>query len=449
MLEHEQNQQRDQPEYVQPQKPLLSLRMKMNSACSSSGCSSSSTPKVTRPQEEQTNESSFSSSQLIAEEEEDRMDRLLVMMQQELSTYKCRDYMSRNRQKIEQEQNQCNDDDDELPCLVSEGQTSKKRYVVDPLCREKMCEWSYRVVDHFHANRETVALSMTLLDKFMDECDCDKSAFKLAAMTTLHLATKMMSSSSCSQHYDLFQQHGGVSSSSISPVISMSNLAELSRGEFTFHHMIDMEQIILETLGWHINPPTYQAFVYEYMGYLQYLVEPQVWRAIYPRAMFFAELALFDYGFVTLSKSKLALACVLNAMEGLDEQYCGPLHEAKLMEQLHHSINLKLSPTKLDFLRNRLWYLYSQSTQYYDDGLLQAQQQQEEGTRSSTCYKKQQQKQNSSSRNVDSSSPTSPLEDSSTSLNSAPSQDDEKEESSKPQQHISAKAHSPVSVVVS
>eukprot|EP00521_Asterionellopsis_glacialis_P010200 CAMPEP_0195302580 /NCGR_PEP_ID=MMETSP0707-20130614/31329_1 /TAXON_ID=33640 /ORGANISM="Asterionellopsis glacialis, Strain CCMP134" /LENGTH=456 /DNA_ID=CAMNT_0040365881 /DNA_START=670 /DNA_END=2040 /DNA_ORIENTATION=- len=452
-----QNQQHQEGEpsecSAQEQQPLLSLRMKMiPSSCYSSSSSLYNTR--TRPQEEEESPKDFTPN--LQQVQEDCQDRLLVMMKQESTTYKCGDYMA---QRSSQEA--------EPPCLVSEEHqkppTPKKH--VDPLCREKMCEWSYRVVDHFHASRETVALSMNLLDKFMEECDCDKSAFKLAAMTTLHVATKLLSCSSMTTHpHDLMMfrhQHSSGTSPS-SPVISMSNLAELSRGEFQVMHMVDMEGIIMETLGWHVNPPTFQSFCHDYiMGYLAPLVDAPVLKAIYPRAMFFCELALFDYGFITIPKSTLALACVLNAMEGLDPQYCGPVHESQLQEQLCLSIDLHWSSTHLDFLRNRLWYLYSQSTQYYEDGLLQQQQHKEQPLASSPSKnKKNGLKKSSSSK--DSSSPLSQdtiivvpsdhdssLEESSSSLDRTKSQDEDVNVSSSKDSSHPTKTHSPVSVLVS
>ena len=70
---------------------------------------------------------------------------------------------------------------------------SEESTEVDAVCREKMCEWSYRVCDHFHVPRDMVAISFSYLDRFLDRCQCDRTTFKLAAMTTLYMATLGMS----------------------------------------------------------------------------------------------------------------------------------------------------------------------------------------------------------------------------------------------------------------
>jgi hypothetical protein len=63
---------------------------------------------------------------------------------------------------------------------------------IDEYCREQIVEWSFRVVDYFRIDREVVALSLSLLDRFLAICECDRSSFKLAATTTLHLAVKLL-----------------------------------------------------------------------------------------------------------------------------------------------------------------------------------------------------------------------------------------------------------------
>jgi hypothetical protein len=50
---------------------------------------------------------------------------------------------------------------------------------VDESCREKMCEWSYRICDHFNTSREIVAIAFNYLDRFNDVTRCDRTAFKI------------------------------------------------------------------------------------------------------------------------------------------------------------------------------------------------------------------------------------------------------------------------------
>ncbi len=41
-------------------------------------------------------------------------------------------------------------------------------FVVDDACRQKMCEWSYRIIDAFDGRREIVAMAQNFLDRFLD-----------------------------------------------------------------------------------------------------------------------------------------------------------------------------------------------------------------------------------------------------------------------------------------
>lgn len=268
--------------------------------------------------------------------DEDMLDRVRVMMAQEESpTYKCRDYLLRRKAEHLDESKSSKSDD--VPNLVSE---------IDTLCREKMCEWAYRVVDHFHASRELVAIAFSYLDRFVDGCCCDRAAFKLAAMTCIYMATKVFNSRE----------------------ISMSSLAELSRGEFDMAHISEMERIILHTLDWRINGPTAQCYI-NYLHGMMPLPKGAVTQAIYQRATFFAELALFDYCFVTQPRSAIAMAALINAMEGMEGTVSKKQMDDYSMIVSEH-LGLQHPKELIDQIRNRLWYVYSQSAQYHEDDVV-------------------------------------------------------------------------------
>ena len=331
-------QQQPQPQQQQPKQPkaLLSLRMR---------CSRSMPPS----------ERDVSSIDELG-------DRLQVMMaQEESTTYRCNDYLARRKAATatpaSHNNNNNNNNNSEnstptptpptmkaTPTSPTSSSASLTAAEVDTLCREKMCEWSYRVVDHFHASREIVALAFNYLDRFVDRCSCDRTAFKLAAMTAVYMATKVFNSRE----------------------ISMSSLAELSRGEFALSHIEEMEGVMLETLQWRVNPPTVQCFIHQ-MHRLVPVTAGPVTRAIHQRASFFAELALFDYCFVTQPRSAVAIAALLNAMEGMDETIV-PKGDHDIFLQIVAELTGQTYPREtIDAIRNRLWYIYSQSAQYQED----------------------------------------------------------------------------------
>jgi hypothetical protein len=271
----------------------------------------------------------------------DLVDRVKVMSAQD-ATYLCRDYLARRirvaSKEPQEELNSTSRESPPPPPLVSED-------IVDAVCREKMCEWSYRVCDHFNTEREIVAIAFSCLDRFIDRCSCDRTAFKLAAMTTLYMATKIVS------HRQ----------------ITISSLSELSRGEFSMTHIAEMEVLILEALGWRVHPPTIQCFVNSLFGLLKVPTGP-VSTAIYQRAIFFAEIALYDYRFVARERSLIAIAAIINAMEGMDKSVVSKDEQSNFLFAIHETFEVRFPSDEVETMRNRLWYVYSMSAQYKEDG---------------------------------------------------------------------------------
>lgn len=258
-------------------------------------------------------------------------ESVLAMRQQE-ELYRCRDFLDRRRRQKEP-----------MELLFDLASTNE---AVDEQCREKMIEWSYRVCDHFRTSRVLVAFAFSFLDRFMDRVCCDRTSFKLAAMTCLYMATKLFNAKQ----------------------ISIVSLAELSRGEFTVDHIAQMERSLLHKLSWRLNPPTIQSFVNELQAFLPF-DNSFMGKAIYHRANFFAELSVYDYDLITESRLKIAVACLLNSMEGIDDSvYSHELQHEFLLEL--NSFLPDIDAEEIDLIQSRLWYLYSCSAQLEEDDVL-------------------------------------------------------------------------------
>lgn len=255
---------------------------------------------------------------------DDALDNLDVMTAQD-SIYKTRDYISRRRQR------------EALDPVISPLSPDE---AVDPACREKMCEWSYRICDHFHANREIVAFAFSFLDRFIDRCSCDRTAFKLAAMTSLYIATKMLNVKQ----------------------ISIGSLAELSRGEFQPEHVAQMERIILSTLDYRMNPPTVQSFI-QHLRTLFPTMDSAVADAVYKRATFYAELCIHDYTFVTDHRYQIAVACIINAFIDVEGECIASQLQKDFLATLKASLCVDVDLTTLGKSQERLWYLLSCSAE--------------------------------------------------------------------------------------
>lgn len=57
--------------------------------------------------------------------------------------------------------------------------------------RERICEWSFQVTDHFDFSREVVAVAVNYLDRYLSAFVVDKLKFQLLGMACLHLAIKL------------------------------------------------------------------------------------------------------------------------------------------------------------------------------------------------------------------------------------------------------------------
>ena len=211
------------------------------------------------------------------------ISRLEVMRSQEQSTYSYRNYeppafphpTSRN-----------NADESIIPHLNSSW-------------REKICHWSFNVIDHFDLSREVVAVSMSLFDRFLATRGnrCNGSTALLASLTTLHIAIKVNEVRK----------------------IKLGTLANLSRGQFGPRHIEEMEWNVLTSLEWKIHPPTSMSFI----SHLLLLLPPQVDDAckeeIYALSRYITELSVCDSSFVEINPSSVAFAAILNSLE--DRKY--------------------------------------------------------------------------------------------------------------------------------
>lgn len=208
----------------------------------------------------------------------DIAERIAVMRMQEETTYCVRDYLAESVQ---------------IRKMASKP--------VDEDCRVKMCEWCYQVVDFCKFRRETVGIGMSYLDRFLCtkqglDALCNRKQYQLAAMTALYVAIKL--------HEPLEME--------------TSLLADLSRGCYTEMEFVGMEQTILSALEFRVNGPTPLGFVQYIMALMPEAVHPTVAALVMDYARYQTELAVSEQSFVDIRPSEVALAAVLNAVEGMD-----------------------------------------------------------------------------------------------------------------------------------
>lgn len=182
-------------------------------------------------------------------------------------------------------------------CVSPDGNSPSCASIND-VWREKICEWSYEVIDHFDYNREIVAVSLSYLDRYLSTKPVNRKVFQLAAMTSLYLAIKLFEPTK----------------------MRMSSFIELSRGYFRAEHIAAMEEVVLRALQWQVHPPTPLTLVRHFMLILpDECKERKLQHEIKELARFLTELSVCDYYFVTKKPSSIAIAAILNAFSVMGE----------------------------------------------------------------------------------------------------------------------------------
>ena len=152
----------------------------------------------------------------------DLLERLDVMLKQEVSEYGTMDYLA---PEFQQKLASIAQDDSLFQSSTASNSSSStsSSSTISEVWREKICEWSYQVIDHFEFSREVVSVAIHYLDRYLATRTVNKKVFQLAAMTCLFLAIKLYEPGN----------------------LSMSSMIELSRGYFEVDQMVAMETSIL------------------------------------------------------------------------------------------------------------------------------------------------------------------------------------------------------------
>lgn len=266
----------------------------------------------------------------------DLSERFAVMTRQESTDYLCNDYLA--SPPLRSINAECTSSS-----MTPPQQTSSSQASVNEMWREKICEWSYQVVDHFDFNREIVSISLSYLDRFLCSRPVNKKIFQLAAMTTLYLAIKLYEPGK----------------------LRMSSLIELSRGYFTMEHIVAMEEEILSGLSWNMHPPTALTQV---QHFLQLLPMPcntlPIKHDITELSRFLTELSVCDYYFVTRRPSSVALASIFNAMEVVEQSRFLLQHKSVFMDNVRNVTNIDPIGDEVEACRLRLRDMYHQGGYY-------------------------------------------------------------------------------------
>jgi hypothetical protein len=214
--------------------------------------------------------------------QEQLRERLNVMKSQEDSLYCCSDYFKEQQSRS------------------TDGGT------IDHVCRLKMTQWCYTVIDYIKFRRETVTIAMSYLDRFLcsgcpraEQVMHCRREYQLASMTTLFMAIKINE-----------------------PVlIDMNLLTELSKGIYTHEDFKKMETDILFGLNWLVNGPTPQSFALHLVSLMKQKIpnprlhSPTDYSNLLELATYQIELSVGEYKLMTQKPSVIATAAIWNCLE--------------------------------------------------------------------------------------------------------------------------------------
>ena len=207
--------------------------------------------------------------------------------------------------------------------------------------REKICHWSYNVVDHFDLSREMVAISVNLFDRFMATRGnkCTGNMALLTSLTTLHLAIKLHDTKK----------------------IKISTLANLSRGQFGPAHIEEMEMVILNALGWAVHPPTAYSFISHLLLFLPQEAPAMVRKDIYELSRYLSELTVCDSFFVDQNASTVAFASILNVLEDMSYSQLSAGIREKFLRDSSEKVGFNYRDPAVSAARERIREIVSKS----------------------------------------------------------------------------------------
>lgn len=270
----------------------------------------------------------------------DIAEKIGVMRSQETTTYKCRNYIDDNNQScsIAPPLSHCPQDELDMP--------------VDRDCRVKMCEWCYQVTDFCKFKRETVAISMSYLDRFLSTSRTrallalkNRKDYQLAAMTSLYIAIK------------LFEPMA----------MDTELLSAISHGCYTENDIVEMEQEILTALAWRVNGPTAHDFLSHIMALLPvstYKYDDSTAMTLLDYSRFQVEIAVCDYDLALQKHSTVALAAILNSAEGIDEKLLSRRARFDFFKCISDVTGLNPFSMEVNAVRQRLLDLFAQNSGY-------------------------------------------------------------------------------------
>lgn len=203
--------------------------------------------------------------------------------------------------------------------------------------RVKIVDWCYSVVDQCKFDRETVAISMEMVDRFLSTPSAiardalrDRKRFQLVAITAMYVAIK----------------------TNEQMAFGSGSFAKMSRGIYSKEDIEAMERSMLDGLSWRVCAPTSIQMAHHILSLaLPYVdLEETTWAFILDEVRYQTEHAVRDYYFASKRPSTVAVAAIFNTLDQVKPEERQAILRA-LLSILNEGFD---SPRDLFAARNRL-----------------------------------------------------------------------------------------------
>ena len=191
--------------------------------------------------------------------------------------------------------------------------------------RKKLVDWCYGVVDHYRLPRETVAIAMEMVDRFLS---VSAGPFALWDVNS-DVAKVGKNALHCQRQFQLLTVAALYSTLKAKDVmISIDELVAACSGLYTSEDTKNMEHTLLRGLSWRTNTPSSCQVGCSILSLLlQHVNLPEAtWGFLLDEMNYQTEVSVRDYYFSTQRPSTIAMAAISNAIESITSK----AHEEKL-----------------------------------------------------------------------------------------------------------------------
>lgn len=159
--------------------------------------------------------------------------------------------------------------------------------------RMRICEWLIEFVAEFSISIDTVATAINYIDRYLSKVSTKKCILQLVALAAIFIAAKF------------HEEHP----------IAMKEIQGLAEGMYLEMDIRLMEQELLHTLEWNINPVTPHCLMRHFALLAKDVTDAKAMEELCCHADAFLDIILCEYVFVRFKPSVLSTAALLCAFE--------------------------------------------------------------------------------------------------------------------------------------